>query len=245
MERLQALIGYEFNDHRLLDEALTHASLARRFEPRRRSNQRLEFLGDAVLQLALSQILFRLLDEADEGTLSKARARLVSTTALAALARRIQLGEFLQMDRGEEASGGRQRDSILADSFEALIGAIFLDGGMTTCQSVIELVFAPELADLLRTPEDQNPKGQLQELLQALNHQAPTYRLLNTSGPDHLRLFTVEVCWGSKSLARGQGRSKKEAEIVAAEQALLARLSWHPNPPGECESGQKTTVGNL
>jgi ribonuclease III len=228
MERLQALIGYQFTDYQLLDEALTHASLARKAEPRRRSNQRLEFLGDAVLQLALSEKLFHLLEEADEGTLSKARARLVSTTALAALARRLQLGDFLQMDRGEELSGGRQRDSILADSFEALIGAVFLDGGVTSCRAVVERLFAPELTDLLRTPEDQNPKGQLQELLQAINHQAPTYRLLNSSGPDHQREFVVEVLWGSQALARGHGRSKKEAEIAAAEQALLQRSTWQP-----------------
>ncbi len=227
MERLQAQIGYLFNDELLLDEALTHASLARKIGATRRSNQRLEFLGDAVLQLALSQLLYRLLAEADEGILSKARSRLVSTTALAALARRIQLGEFLQMDRGEESNGGRQRDSILADAFEALIGAVFLDGGMLHCQEVIERLFEPDLQELLRVPEDPNPKGQLQELLQSLNHQPPSYRLLNSTGPDHERVFWVEVWWNQRPLARGRGRSKKEAETAAAESALQERANWN------------------
>lgn len=228
MERLQALIGYQFNDPLLLTEALTHASLTRKAEPERRSNQRLEFLGDAVLQLALSQMLYQRLDQADEGVLSKARARLVSTTALATLAKQIQLGEFLLMDRGEESSGGRQRDSILADALEALVGAVFLDAGSTTCQTVIEALFASALDDLVQTPDDQNPKGQLQELLQAINQQAPTYQLLDTTGPDHQRQFSVEVCWGTQPIGQGRGRSKKEAEIAAAEQALQKRTLWEP-----------------
>lgn len=230
MERLQALIGYQFTDIQLLNEALTHASLCRKVEPERRSNQRLEFLGDAVLQLALSQMLFQRLDEADEGVLSKARARLVSTTALATLAKQIQLGEFLLMDRGEESSGGRQRDSILADAFEALIGAVFLDAGSATCQTVIEALFASSLDELVQTPDDQNPKGQLQELLQAINQQAPTYHLLDTTGPDHQRQFLVEVCWDTQPLGQGKGRSKKEAETAAAEQALQKRPLWEPTP---------------
>ena len=199
---------------------MTHASLAKKRGPSQRSNQRLEFLGDAVLQLALSQVLFRLWPEANEGFLSKARSRLVSMTALAGLARRLELGGFLLMDRGEEANGGRDRDSILADAMEALTGAVFLDGGMAACQEVMERLFEEDLRRLLSEPEDRNPKGQLQERLQSINHQAPTYEVVEVSGPDHERSFVVRVCWNGKALAEGSGRSKKEAEMAAAATAL-------------------------
>jgi ribonuclease-3 len=227
MDRLQSLIGYAFKNPALLEEALTHASLSKKHTAGVQSNQRLEFLGDAVLQLALSDVLFRLWPTADEGVLSKARSRLVSANALAGLARRLSLGSFLRLDRGEEANGGRDRDSILADAFEAIIGAVFLDDGMTTCQSVIDRLFGEDLAQLQARPEDQNAKGQLQELLQSIDHQAPTYRILETSGPDHERFFVVEVVWNGRSLARGSGRSKKEAEMAAATEALTTRSSWH------------------
>ena len=220
MEQLEGRIGYAFQERALLEEAMTHASLAKKRGPVLRSNQRLEFLGDAVLQLALSEVLFRLWPDADEGVLSKARSRLVSMTALAGLARRLELGGFLLMDRGEEANGGRDRDSILADALEALTGAVFLDGGMEACQRVMERLFEEDLRRLLAEPDDRNPKGQLQEKLQPINHQAPTYEVVSISGPDHERTFVVQVCWNGKILAQGSGRSKKEAEMAAATVAL-------------------------
>ncbi len=230
MEPLESLIGHVFRNRPLLEEALTHASLANKRGPGPRSNQRLEFLGDAVLQLALSEVLYRLWPEADEGLLSKARSRLVSTTALAALARRLDLGRFLHMDRGEEANGGRDRDSILADAFEALTGAVFLDAGMSACHLVVERLFQEDLTRLQTEPVDPNPKGRLQELLQAVNRQAPTYQVLESSGPDHKRSFVVEVYWEARSLGSGSGKSKKEAEMAAAAAALDTLQDWHPNP---------------
>jgi len=219
MESLESLIGYTFSNAGLLEEALTHASLAKKLKHELQSNQRLEFLGDAVLQLTLSEVLFRLWAKADEGTLSKGRSRLVSTAALAHMARRMGLGAFLRMDRGEEANGGRDRDSILADAFEAIVGAVYLDGGMTACQELVGRLFAPDLARLQAQPEDQNPKGRLQEKLQSLNREAPTYHVLETTGPDHERLFVVEVRWNGRVLGSGVGRSKKEAEAAAAQGA--------------------------
>jgi ribonuclease-3 len=224
MEPLEYLIGYAFSDRLLLEEALTHASLAKKKTLSLRSNQRLEFLGDAVLQLTLSEVLYRLWPDADEGTLSKARSRLVSTAALACMARRLGLGQFLRMDRGEETNGGRDRDSILADCFEAITGAVYLDGGMTASQALVERLFAPDLIQLQAQPEDQNPKGRLQEKLQSLNREAPTYSLLETSGPDHERSFIVEVRWNGRVLGRGTGRSKKEAETAAAQSAWEAQI---------------------
>lgn len=222
MESLESLIGYAFSDRLLLEEALTHASLAKKRSTVTRSNQRLEFLGDAVLQLTLSEVLYQLWPEADEGTLSKARSRLVSTTALACLARRLDLGPFLRMDRGEEANRGRDRDSILADAFEAITGAVYLDGGMAACQELVRRLFEPDLKQLQAQPEDQNPKGRLQERLQSINREAPTYHVLETSGPDHERSFVVEVKWNGRVLGRGAGRSKKEAETAAAQRAWEA-----------------------
>ncbi len=238
MEPLESRIGHAFRNRLLLEEALTHASLSKKRTLSPRTNQRLEFLGDAVLQLALSEVLFQLWPDANEGALSKARARLVSTTALAALARRLELGSFLHMDRGEEASGGRDRDSILADAFEALTGAVFLDAGMDGCRCVVDRLFREDLARLLAEPADPNPKGRLQEVLQAVNRQAPTYHLLDSSGPDHQRSFVVEVSWEGRALGSGSGKSKKEAEAAAATAALNCISTWHPNPPAE-------TVDNL
>lgn len=230
MEPLEQRIGHVFHDRSLLEEALTHASLAKKRDVSLRSNQRLEFLGDAVLQLALSEVLYRLWPDADEGLLSKARARLVSTTALAAQARRLDLGRFLRMDRGEDSNGGRERDSILADAFEAVMGAVFLDGGMTAGQGAVERLFREELIRLQEEPGERNPKGRLQELLQALNRQGPTYEVKDSSGPDHLRCFVVEVRWEGRTLALGSGRSKKEAETAAASMALDTLSEWHPAP---------------
>lgn len=230
IEPLETRIGHVFNQRALLEEALTHASLAKKRGEPARSNQRLEFLGDAVLQLALSEVLYRLWPDADEGLLSKSRARLVSTTALAALARRLELGRFLRMDRGEEANGGRDRDSILADAFEALTGAVFLDAGMAACQTVVERLFQHDLIHLQQEPGESNPKGRLQELLQALNRQAPTYQVKESTGPDHLRSFVVEVVWEGRILGCGCGRSKKEAEAAAAAAALDRQSEWRSSP---------------
>ena len=234
MELLESVLGHTFRDRTLLTQALTHASLGYERQHTLPDNQRLEFLGDAVLQLLLSELLYKRYRNADEGMLTKVRAQFVSTKALAQVARRLNLGGFLLMGRGEESHGGRERDSSLADALEAIIGAIFLDGGLEAAQILAQKLFAKDLENLGATPADQNPKGQLQEMLQAISPQSPSYRIVEESGPDHSKSFVAVVAWGGQELGRGLGRSKKEAEVEAAKAALAGSI------PG-IESNYKAT----
>lgn len=222
MELLESILGYTFHDQRRLVEALTHPSLGYETQRSQADNQRLEFLGDAVLQLALSEMLFRQFSQSDEGVLTKIRAQLVSAKALAAVARRLNLGGYLLMGRGEEASGGRERDSSLADVLEAIAGAIFLDGGMAAACAFADRLFQEALEQLESIPAEQNPKGHLQELLQSAGDQPPTYSIVQESGPDHAKSFEATVNWQGSTLGRGLGKSKKEAETEAARSALAS-----------------------
>ncbi|GEP40817.1 ribonuclease III [Brevifollis gellanilyticus] len=235
MEHLESVLGHSFRDRSLLTEALTHASLGYETQRTQPDNQRLEFLGDAVLQLLLSEILFDRYKDADEGLLTKTRAQLVSTKALAKVARGIQLGGFLLMGRGEESHGGRERDSSLADALEAVAGAVFIDGGMEAARHMAKRLFTAEIESLGASPVDQNPKGQLQEMLQAISPQSPSYRIIHESGPDHAKSFVAIVQWDGRELGRGHGRSKKEAEVEAARVALEA------GPPTESAADYTTT----
>ena len=220
MESLESILCHHFRQLQLLTEALTHASVSYEAQRSGLDNQRLEFLGDAVLQLALSHELFARLSDSDEGRLTKARAHLVSTKSLARLAREIGLGPHLIMGRGEEASGGRERDSTLADALEALIGAIYLDAGLDAATQFVIRVLGDELDRLGHGLIEFNPKGELQERLQAINSEAPAYRIIGQTGPDHAKFFEAAVSWGGKELGRGAGKSKKEAEVLAASAAL-------------------------
>ena len=224
MASLETILGHTFRDPALLQLALTHGSLGYESQRVQSDNQRLEFLGDAVLQLTLSHLLFQRLPQADEGVLTQARAQLVSTKALARLARRIGLGTHLRMGRGEEANGGRDRDSSLADALEAIAGAIHLDAGNDAAQRFAAHLFAEDLEALSRGQIDPNPKGQLQELIQAVSTTAPLYQIVGEEGPDHAKNFIASVTWQDCELGRGTGRSKKEAEVQAAKAALD-----HPN----------------
>jgi ribonuclease III len=222
MELIQSVLGYTFQDLSLLKEALTHASLGYENQKPQRDNQRLEFLGDAVLQLILSEMVYRQFGQADEGLLTKVRAQLVSTKAFSAVARRIQLGQFILMGRAEENNGGRERESTLADAFEAIAGAIYLDGGIEAAKKMAQLFFQQQILDFGSSPIDQNPKGQLQEILQSISPQSPTYQIVEESGPDHAKSFHTIVSWGGRELGRGAGKSKKEAEVEAARNALTS-----------------------
>lgn len=222
MEPLETVLGYSFRDSSLLSQALTHSSLGYESQRTLADNQRLEFLGDAVLQLLLSEMLFARYRNADEGMLTKVRSQLVSTKALAQVGRRIGLGKFLLMGRGEETHGGRERDSSLADALEAVAGAVFLDGGMDSARALARHLFTELLDSLGSTPVDKNPKGQLQEILQAINPQSPHYQIISQTGPDHAKSFVSAVIWCGQELGRGIGRSKKEAEVEAARSALVA-----------------------
>jgi ribonuclease III len=220
MEVLESFLGYNFRDRQLLIMALTHGSVGYEAQRDHLDNQRLEFLGDAVLQLMLSEMLYKRLPKADEGVLTKLRAQIVSTKALATVARRLDLGSFLIMGKGEAANGGRARESTLADALEAVTGAIYLDGGLVAVQKLSQLLFAKDLEKLLVNPGDQNPKGQLQEMIQAVGTTSPDYTILSESGPDHAKCFQASVNWMGSTLGTGTGKSKKDAETEAARDAL-------------------------
>jgi ribonuclease III len=216
---LEARVGYGFVDKSRLESALTHRSWLNEQPPeaRRDHNERLEFLGDAVLALIVGHLLMEAAPTATEGELSRRRAQLVSEASLAEVAVTLDLGEWLFLGRGEEQSGGRKRPSMLADAVEAVVGAVFLDGGFVAAADTVRHLFAARLA----ATDDTDWKTRLQEEAQRRKLRA-VYTVLATSGPDHDKTFDVEVTVGDDR-GRGQGRSKKEAEQRAAA-ALLALL---------------------
>ncbi len=218
----QEQLGYSFKQPDLLELALTHPSVSHEKGKTLANNQRLEFLGDAVLQLVISAELYKQFPDRDEGALSKACARLVNREALAERAMEISLGTELVLSRGEEKNNGRERPSALADAFEALIGAIYLDGGFTQAKKFIRTRFKDVLTDADIGRHTGNPKGELQEILQGKNAVSPEYRLLEMEGPDHDRSFICAVRHSGRELARGSGKSKKTAEMAAARAAIEA-----------------------
>lgn len=227
MSPLEIRIGYKFRNTLLLAEALTHPSLGFETKQPHFDNQRLEFLGDAVLQLVFTEHLFQLFPASAEGQLTKLRARLVSREGLKDRAVELGLGPFIMMGRGEEATGGRKRASILANTFEALIGAMYLDGGFDVVRQFALRESNQVLQDILKDPDEANPKGELQELLQAISPRSPTYEIVTETGPDHERAFEAKVCWEGLELGVGRGKSKKQAEAQAARDALTVRR-WIP-----------------
>jgi ribonuclease-3 len=217
---LEERIGYKFRNPFLLAEALTHPSLGHETQQRHFDNQRLEFLGDAVLQLVITEHLFRHFGNEPEGKLTKLRSRLVSRDILQTHAATLDLGRHLLLGRGEEASGGRERTSTLADAFEALIGAIYLDSDFEEARKFILTQSRAELESVAQEPVDINPKGDLQELLQSISPTSPVYETISESGPEHDKTFVVRAIWEGQELGQGTGRSKKQAETAAAEEAL-------------------------
>ena len=223
-QNLESRLGYKFRNSFLLAEAMTHPSLAYESKRPHFDNQRLEFLGDAVLQLILTEDLFRMFPGFPKGQLTKLRSRLVSKRALARFAVQIDLGAFVLLGKGEEATGGRRRTSTLGDAFEALIGAVYMDGGFDAARNLVLRLFQKEIEALAGSPEEKNPKGELQECLQAIRPEAPEYEILGESGPDHRKVFQARVMWCGRELAQGRGKSKKEAEARAALEALRTRV---------------------
>jgi ribonuclease III len=199
---------------------LTHPSVAHEQGAPIQTNQRLEFLGDAVLQLALTRELYEKFPAVGEGPLTKARAKLVNRRTLAERARHLALGQHLSLSRGEELHGGRERPSALADTYESLLGAIFLDGGFEAARDFILRQFRGAFDGLTVIPILENPKGELQELLQSVSPEAPQYQVVSATGPDHDRIFECTVHHTGAELARGRGKSKKDAESEAALAAL-------------------------
>ena len=222
-DALQQAIGYRFRDRGLLEHAMTHTSRANEdVSGGVHDNESMEFLGDAVVGFVIADVLFREFPDFDEGEKSKTKAALVSTTTLARQAERLNLGEHLLLGRGEEKTGGRRKQALLADGYEALIAAIYLDGGIEHVRAFIVREFAPLLAEVQQhgIAGSQDYKSALQELLQARDQPLPEYRLVGTMGPDHRKLFQVEVVVNGEALADSTGPSKKEAEQDAARAAL-------------------------
>ncbi|MGK0189009.1 MAG: ribonuclease-3 [Verrucomicrobiales bacterium] len=222
MESLEQRTGYKFRNSLLLAEALTHPSLAYETQRPHFDNQRLEFLGDAVLQLVLTDELYRIFPKFNEGTLTKLRSRLVSRSALNRCAVSIRLGDYLLMGKGEDASGGRNRPSTLADAVESLIGAVYLDSGIEAARAFVLRLCDTHLQEIIDEPDEINPKGHLQELLQSHSTVSPHYHIVAQEGPDHCKIFKAEVIWCGQILASGTGKSKKLAETAAARAALLS-----------------------
>lgn len=231
LDQMIQSLGLTPRDRSLYDQAVTHKSVLGKnsttnssepdaHSPTVKSYERLEFLGDAVLSLAISEILFTRRDDFTEGELSRVRSRLINESTLAEIGVKLGIGDMMILSRGEDLAGGRLRDSLLADLVEALLGAIYIDLGYTVAFEVVEKIFAEYFAVPLESYQKQDYKSELQEIVQAKFQDQPSYTLDGYSGPDHAPSFQVSVSFGGKRLGRGLGTSKKRASQDAAQQAL-------------------------
>jgi ribonuclease-3 len=222
IEELESKIGYTFKDKRKLLLAITHSSYAN--EKRNealQSNERIEFLGDAVLNIVTSEYIYNHFSQLPEGEMTKLRASIVCESSLAKCAVRINLGDYLLLGKGEEHTGGRSRPSILSDAFEALIGAIFLDGGIKEAGNFVLKIMNDMLKDLKNNDTFTDYKTEFQEIVQKGGEQKISYHIIEEKGPDHNKLFVVELSLNNRALGTGEGKSKKEAEQNAAKAALI------------------------
>ncbi len=227
IENLEQRIGYIFKDKTLLRQALMHSSYTNEHHLHKENcNERLEFLGDAVLELSSSEYLFKLYPDKPEGELTKLRASLVCEPALALSSRQIGLGEYLLMGKGEELTGGRERPSIVSDAVEALIGAIYLDGGFASAK---EFILRYILNDIENKQLFYDSKTILQEMVQSQYEESLSYKLLREEGPDHNKSYEVQVLLGTSVLGKGRGRTKKAAEQEAAYQGILSLRAGERN----------------
>lgn len=204
----------------LLRTAITHRSYLNEHPDSKESYERLEFLGDAVLELAVSLFLYKTYPKEPEGVLTNLRSSLVNTKALAGVARTLKLGEQLLLSKGEDQTGAREHESLLADAFEAYIGAIYLDQGFQAAYKFIETHVFPLVLEVRAKKLEKDSKSRLQEYAQATHRSLPSYELISAEGPEHQKIFTVSVSVGGKSLAKASGASKQEAQQKAAESAL-------------------------
>jgi ribonuclease III len=230
-EILEERLGYKFSTRELLERALTHSSAVPELRAAgaeetvsallSRDNERLEFLGDAVLELLTSEHLLVTFPEWSEGQLSKSRARIVNASSLEAAARRLRLGEHLRLGRGEEKTGGREKQTLLADAFEAVVAAVYLDGGLGAAREILQRVlFEQAIEERGERISESDRKSALQELLQGQGRAPAEYRVAGESGPDHQKVFQIEVWIDGECVATGEGSTKKEAEQRAARSAL-------------------------
>ena len=222
MDSLEKKIGHSFRDRALLTTALTHSSYANENRGRGECNERLEFLGDSVLGMVVADALFRRFPELPEGRMTRLRAQLVCEESLHRVASELGLGEYVRLGRGEEHTGGRRRTSILADAVEAVIAAMYLDGGLETAKAFIERQILSALDGAGPVMRVEDCKTELQELVQKKSGQSLSYELLGESGPDHDKTFNSQVSLNGRPVGSGSGRTKKEAEQAAARAALEA-----------------------
>ena len=217
METLESKLGYTFRDKKLLENALTHSSFANENHSPGGSNERLEFLGDSILGMVTADFLYREHPGLPEGDLTRTRAALVCEESLVEVADRLDLGSYLRLGKGEDQGGGRERPSIRADAVEAVLAAVFLDGGLVEAKKIIRRFILDREAE---KGANRDFKTALQELVQRESGQVLTYRLTGESGPDHAKVFTVTVDLNGEAIGQGQGHSKKEAEQMAARAAI-------------------------
>ncbi len=227
LEELEERLEYRFQERELLLQALSHRSFANEHDEEILDNEVLEFLGDAVLGLVVSELLYRRHPNLTEGQMSKLKAFLVSAGMLARKAEEIDLGSYLLLGKGEEKTAGRGKESLLANAFEAVIAALYLDGGMSAAAGFLDRMLSPQLAAAIqREPTLQDFKSLLQEELQAVGRPLPVYRVVSENGPDHEKVFLVELVVDEERLAEGEGKTKKAAEQAAAEVALADQHRW-------------------
>ena len=228
ISEFERALGYKFRDRDLLARSLTHKSFANeRRETSSSHNERLEFLGDTVLGFVIGELIYRSFPNLQEGSLSKIKAHLVSSSTLAAKGRELGIGRYLRMGAGEARSGGGEKLSLLADGFEAVVAAIYLDGGLPAAEAFLRRVFGPDVTGIdIGDLSFQDYKTVLQESAQALGLPLPEYRIVDEYGPDHEKVFVIQVFWNGEAFAYGRGASKREAQRKAAKEALkkLGRL---------------------
>lgn len=214
------MLNIKFKDESLLKQAFVHRSYLNEVSLNMPSNERLEFLGDAVLSLVVSRLLFEEREKDNEGDLTNLRSYIVKTPSLSQAAKNLNLGKYLKLSRGEEMGGGRENPQLLANTYEALLGAIFLDQGLEAVEEVIKKTLLPAFAKEIRSGPPQDAKSRLQELSQEKFKVSPYYKILTTHGPDHAKRFVVGVYLAGKNMGRGSGSSKQQAEEQSAKQAL-------------------------
>lgn len=221
LKKLEEIIGIKFEHKALLELAFIHKSYLNENKQIKESNEKLEFLGDSIISFVVADELYRNHPELSEGEYTEIRARLVSTETLGTTAKNLGLGQFLKLSKGEEKSGGRENISILADTYEALVGAIYLQSSISTAKKFIKkTLIKPFLSEIIKTKSYISPKTLLQEYFQKKYHKLPTYNIIKEEGPDHKKKYTVGVYFQNKKIAEGKGFSKKRAEEEAAKNAL-------------------------
>ncbi len=213
-------LGLSFHDLRLLEEAFTHRSYLNEAGKDRRSNERLEFLGDAILSFLISEYLFNTYSEYPEGVLTNIRSTIVKTETLASMAESLELGKYLFLSKGEEKGGGRSNPSLLADTFEALLGSLFVDQGLSAVKNFLSHILIPKVSEIVSRQLNTDYKSRLQELVQEFSPTPPTYKVIKALGPDHAKQFWVTVVVDAKEQEIGTGKSKQEAEQQAAAKTL-------------------------